>query len=117
MNRIEFSDKFATADISKFNDKVLDDILIRNMMYNRTEVFKVITIEECSELIKEITKDLRGNPDILGIVEEMADVCICIHYLMFLYDISMETVTKAMKVKADRIEQKTKEARDSKWSS
>jgi NTP pyrophosphatase (non-canonical NTP hydrolase) len=51
---------------------------------------KVVAIEELSELIKELSKDLRGNKNVENIAQEIADVTIMIEQLTLIYDIAAE---------------------------
>ena len=44
-------------------------------------------MEECSELIQAISKELRGKSDKNHLAEEMADVMICINMLQEMYEI------------------------------
>lgn len=62
-----------------------------------------IAIEECSELIKEITKKVR-NPERRNdtMVEEMADVLICLEILMYVYHISPEELDTMYETKMKR---------------
>lgn len=46
---------------------------------------KIVCIEELSELIKELTKDLRGQGNIDHIAEEYADVMICLSLVDIIY--------------------------------
>jgi hypothetical protein len=45
-----------------------------------------VAIEELSELIKELTKAIRGRPNDMKISEEVADVEVCLDQLRFMYD-------------------------------
>lgn len=45
----------------------------------------IVAMEECSELIKEISKILRGKGDIEHLAEEMADVDIMIDQLVMIF--------------------------------
>lgn len=47
----------------------------------------VVCMEECSELIKECSKMLRGIGNIHHLAEEIADVYICLETLEEMYDI------------------------------
>ncbi|MBR6045740.1 MAG: hypothetical protein IKP47_08905 [Ruminococcus sp.] len=46
----------------------------------------IVAIEELSELIKEITKNLRGRDNCAAISEEMADVYIMLEQLIMMFD-------------------------------
>lgn len=63
----------------------------------------IIVIEELSELAKELSKELRGKGDNTSILEELADVQICIYYVQKIVGINDETLQKAMAVKMERL--------------
>jgi len=67
---------------------------------------KIVAIEEMSELTKEISKDLRGKPDIAHITEEMADVNIMLMQLQKMYNINLQTLFEAINNKLDRLEKR-----------
>lgn len=74
----------------------------------RGELETIITMEECSELSKAASKMFRFH-DIsnrYNLIEEMADVCLCILYMQELYGIETNDIYKAINVKADRLERK-----------
>lgn len=55
---------------------------------NGVAIQSVVCMEECSELIKAISKRLRGELDIENnLAEEMADVTICLYQLARMYDV------------------------------
>ena len=69
------------------------------------ELETIITMEECSELSKATSKMFRFH-DIsnrYNLIEEMADVCLCMLYMQELYGIETNDIYKAMNVKADRL--------------
>lgn len=55
---------------------------------NGKEVISVLVIEECSELQKEITKMMRERGNKMNLLEEMADVYICLAELRWCYGIT-----------------------------
>lgn len=63
-------------------------------LYDQSQFLKggrmqeIVWIEELGELQHEITKSLRGMPDKTHIVEEFADVLICLEQLKIKYNIS-----------------------------
>lgn len=61
-----------------------------------------LVIEECSELIKEMTKANRGIGNATNIKEEIADVILVIYQLMYLLDISDEDIGKIAGKKVER---------------
>lgn len=62
----------------------------------------VMLIEECSELIKECTKTIRGKDDINHVAEEMADVYCCMEVWRRKCGISWETINKVVDAKCER---------------
>lgn len=66
----------------------------------------IVMMEEFSEAQKELSKFLRGKGDEEGLLEEMADVQICLFKYQKLFNISDETLNKAMCIKLDEFERK-----------
>lgn len=62
-------------------------IMERAFAYYGKETQIVVCIEELSELIKELTKHLRGNPSLAGLTEEAADVSIVLDEIMLIFNI------------------------------
>lgn len=62
----------------------------------------VITMEECAELSKECSKQFRQKGIRENIIEEMADVLICIDYLSCMYDITTEELQNIIDFKQTR---------------
>lgn len=62
----------------------------------------VMVMEECSELMKEISKAYRGKPDLDHISEEMADVLIMLCQMMLLFK-NESLVFDQMKSKSMRL--------------
>lgn len=62
----------------------------------------IYVIEECSELIKELTKAARKKEDGVKIVEEACDVLTTVVTLLYMYDIDDESIKKAMLFKCKR---------------
>lgn len=60
-----------------------------------------IVIEEMSELTKEICKHIRGNDNLLDLIEEAADVQIMVEQLKFMFDIHTQ-VDEMVDYKLDR---------------
>ena len=58
---------------------------------------KVVAIEELAELQKELTKDLRGKPNLQKIAEEMADVEIVLEQLELIYGVGLIQQKQAFK--------------------
>lgn len=113
MNRDEFISNFKTANenidrerISNIINKA-DDFGLQNFEVRGHENL-IIDMEEMAELAQEISKCLRkkGINDYYSLIEEMADVRICLYHLQTLYNISDEELNKAINVKMDRMERR-----------
>lgn len=69
---------------------------------------KIMAIEEMSELIKEVTKDMRTDSaaDKKHIAEEIADVEIAIQQLKMMYDIEDKQLIQRKYEKIERLKQR-----------
>lgn len=65
----------------------------------------IVAIEELSELIKEITKNLRGRDNYAAISEEMADVYIMLEQLIMMFDNDNE-IRGQMRLKMKRLKER-----------
>lgn len=63
----------------------------------------IITVEELSELQKEVTKQLRNEGKMENLVEEMADVYIVMEYLKLIFAINDEDIKTEIAFKIDRL--------------
>lgn len=59
----------------------------------------IVTMEELAELQKEISKFARGEGTFLDLIQEMADVYICLDYIKRILMILDSSVQKAIDVK------------------
>lgn len=64
----------------------------------------IIVMEELAELGQAVSKELRGKGDYHDLLEEMADVQLCIYYLQEICGIKDEELYKALTVKTNRID-------------
>lgn len=74
------------------------------------ELQTVVAIEEMSELIKELTKYLRGKASRNAIAEEVADVYIMLEQVMLMHDIRLSEVTNIMSAKLERLRKRMQES-------
>lgn len=65
-------------------------------------------MEECSELIQAISKELRGKTDIEHLAEEIADVLISIETLKQIYNVSQSTIHDWINYKQARVLERIK---------
>lgn len=78
-----------TKKQKKFYQKVIDKWGVNAQL--------VMVVEECSELIKEITKEFRGGSR--NIIEEIADVEIMVEQLRVIYGVENVDKIKGQKLK------------------
>ncbi len=77
--------------------------IIRKSVENHPWKLKcTIAMEEFAELIQQISKQIRGYDDKIGLLEEMADVYICLEFLKSIFNITPEELQKAIDVKLQR---------------
>lgn len=67
-----------------------------------------VATEELAELAQVISKQIRGFNDRMGLLEEMADVYICLEFLKYIFKITPEELQKAVDVKLQRERSKLK---------
>lgn len=92
------------------NDRI--DILKKNIELNGVETERVIIMEELSELIQEVSKHYRDKGNIMHLLEEMADVYICLEELKLMTGIDNHDIEAAMSVKLNRLRKRYSEIED-----
>ena len=105
MNRKEFKKKMCSNDTaaSKMEvKKVIGDIL----KSETKGINCVICMEELAELQQEISKQLRNKGDTYGLLEELADVYICLEMLKKMFNYSSDEIARAVDIKLDRFERR-----------
>lgn len=80
---------------------VYEEALIRFGRHNQL----VVAIEELSELQKEICKFFRHEGKHSDLIEEVADVCIMLEQIIYIFDID-EDVKKVMEEKVQRLKRR-----------
>ena len=66
----------------------IDEIVIaRSVDHYGEEIQATVCMQECAELIQSISKEKRGKIDRDNMIEEIADVLICIETLKQIYSI------------------------------
>ena len=59
-------------------------------------------MEEFAELQQQVSKQIRGYGDKLGLLEEIADAYICLSFLESIFDLKPDDLQKAIDVKLQR---------------
>lgn len=106
-------DRVPVIENTKNND-VSDPQKMAIEMYGK-EHQTMIAIEEMSELIKELSKDYRGNQNHDQIVEEMADVHICLEQLQMMFNISDKELDDMVEKKMQRNHERLVKELIKKW--
>lgn len=105
MDREEFKKKMRSngTAASKLRVKmVIDDILESETQ----SINCIICMEELAELQQEISKQLRNKGDTYGLLEELADVYICLDILKKMFNYSSDEIARAVEIKLDRFERR-----------
>lgn len=90
----------------------MDKELVKKIIHKHGTVAQsMIAMEECSELIQAISKCLRSKEMIPietreHLIEEMADVMICLEQLMVMYSITDEELMSWIKRKELRLKKR-----------
>ncbi len=66
----------------------------------------VVAMEEMAELTKELSKHLRGQSNREAIIEEMADVMICLAEQRYIHHIDLNDVLAVMVEKLERMKER-----------
>ena len=70
----------------------------------RARPASVVAMEECAELAKEISKQIRGSGARTNLLEEMADLAICLKQLQLMYNIPDDDLQLVINQKLARLE-------------
>lgn len=75
----------------------------RQAVEHDKDLCTTIAMEECSELIQAISKAKRGKLDKDNMAEEIADVMICMDWLIDVYEINILDIKEWLDKKRNRI--------------
>ena len=81
---------------------ISDSIVKQSIDFYGEDIQSTVCMEECAELIQAISKAKRGKIDRDNMIEEIADVLICIEMLKQMYMISDEKINKWIEKKQER---------------
>lgn len=79
-----------------------ESVIARSIEHYGAEIQSIVCMEECAELIQAISKEKRGKIDRDNMIEEIADVLICIEMLNQMYMISEDKINKWIEKKQAR---------------
>lgn len=100
MNRSKFIQGLK-SDI-QLSEKERRRIIRRSIENNPWKLKCTIAMEEFAELQQQISKQIRGYGNRIGLLEEMADAYICLSFLESIFNISKDDLQKAIDVKLQR---------------
>lgn len=106
MNINEFTKEYNERYGQKIDRRQMIDILTRNYQDYGVERELVIIMEELSELIQQVSKTYRHEEDPMHLLEEVADVYICLEQLRMVANITPDALDAAMLVKLNRIKER-----------
>ena len=108
MNKNEFVEKYNNIK-NILNKKEIETIILKNIEANsndgnpRGHKNLIIVMEELAELSQAVSKELRGKGDRTNLLEEYADVLLCLQYIKAIAGFTDEQIDKAITVKANRL--------------
>lgn len=111
MNREKFK-KLLDSETGKLSKEEIHDVMNRSIdilsknTKRRGDTNVIIAVQEFSEMIKEATDYLRGKPDDIGLLEELADTILSAEYIKLIIGIDDELLDRAIKIKIDRLREK-----------
>ena len=85
-----------------------NETIKKSIDYYGKEKQSVVCMEECSELIQAISKELRGKTDIEHLAEEIADVLISIEVLKQIYSVPQSAIYDWINYKQARVLERIK---------
>ena len=86
----------------QFSEKERWRIIRRSLQKHSWKTKCTVAMEEFAELQQQISKQIRGYDDRIGLLEEMADAYICLEFLKSIFNITPEELQKAVDVKLQR---------------
>lgn len=100
MNINEFENGLKT--VASMDKRERQDIILSSIRSQPWRLKCVIVTEELAELQQQISKQLRETGSKNELLEEIADVYICLEFLKSIFMINEETFQKAVDVKLER---------------
>ena len=105
MDREEFKKKMCSNDTAASKLEVKN--AIGDILKSETPITNcVICMEALAELQQELSKQLRNKGDSYGLLEELADVYICLEMLKKMFNYSSDEISRAVEIKLDRFERR-----------
>lgn len=86
----------------QLSEKERQRIIRRSIQKYPWKLKCTVAMEEFAELQQQISKQVRGYGDRLGLLEEMADAYICLRFLESIFNVDSDDLQKAIDVKLER---------------
>lgn len=86
----------------QLSDKERRRIIRKSLQKYPWKLKCTVAMEEFAELQQQISKQIRGYGDKIGLLEEMADAYICLRFLESIFDVKEEDLQRAIDVKLQR---------------
>nr|DAN01723.1 MAG TPA: nucleoside triphosphate pyrophosphohydrolase [Caudoviricetes sp.] len=80
-----------------------ESVIAKSIKYYGAEIQSTVCMEECAELIQAVSKAKRGKIDKDNMMEEIADVLICIEMLKQIYNIPDCSIKNWIERKQERM--------------
>lgn len=93
-------------------NKVNKEIVAESIAHYGTVQQSIVCMEECSELIQAISKEMRGHTNKDHLAEEMADVLICIEMAAQIYGIDADVLALWIEKKQKRIKERMAQVKE-----
>lgn len=103
MNKNKFL-KQLNKDTEVYNREYYKDVIKASTQTADNDIHLIICMEELAELSQALAKYLKGEGDEINILEEVADVLICIGYIQEIVGLYDDEIVSAINVKIDRIQ-------------
>lgn len=100
MNRSRFIQGLKSG--IRLSEKERQRIIRKSLQKHFWKTKCTVAMEEFAELQQQISKQVRGYGDRIGLLEEMADAYICLSFLESIFDIKPDDLQKAIDVKLER---------------
>lgn len=84
----------------------MKDTLERIIQQNGSTMQMIVAMEEMSELTKELSKNIRGFNNRDAIIEELADVYVCLMELEIIHQIKIQDLIEMVNAKIERLEER-----------
>lgn len=93
-------------------DAINKEIIEESIYVYGKELQSIVCMEELSELIQAISKEMRGRTNKNHLAEEMADVLICIEMAAQIYGIDADVLALWIEKKQQRIKERMAKIND-----